>query len=83
MLVGVPDWFVTLQQLKIWHGDDDYCNDDDVIEWFEGYKKRKAQKVQIEKELMPITWHPSCWWNWCVPEDEVKRDRKVVEVVVF
>ena len=25
----VPDWFVTLQQVKIWHDDDDY--DDDVI----------------------------------------------------
>ena len=19
---------------------------------------------------MPIAWHPSKWWDWCVPEDE-------------
>ena len=24
---------------------------------------------------MPITWHPSRWWDWCIPEDE-----KMVEV---
>ena len=39
-----PDWFVTQQQLKIWHDDDDYCNDDERIEWYEGHEKCKAQK---------------------------------------
>ena len=53
---------MTQQQLKIWDDYDDYCNDDEVIEWYKGYEKRKARKVQIEKELMPITWHPSHWW---------------------
>ena len=62
----VPDWFVTQQQLKIWHDDDDYCNDDELIEWYNGYQKRKAQKAQIKEELMPIAWHPSRWWGWCV-----------------
>ena len=70
LLKYVPDWFVTYQQIKIWHDNDDYCNDDDFIEWHEGYQKRKAQKEQIKKELMPITWHPSRWWAWCVPEDK-------------
>ena len=43
-LVCVPDWFVTQQQVKIWLDDDDYCNDDDdeIIGWHDGYKKRKA-----------------------------------------
>ena len=22
---------------------------------------------------MPIAWHPSRWWDWCVPEDEKKE----------
>ena len=22
---------------------------------------------------MPITWHPTRWWNWCLPEDEKKE----------
>ena len=32
---------------------------DNFLEWYDGYKKRKAQKAQIKKELMPIAWHPS------------------------
>ena len=66
----VPNWFVTQQQLKIWHDDDDYCNDNEIIEWYEGHQNRKAQKTQIKKELIPIAWHPSRRWDWCVPEDE-------------
>ena len=41
----VPDWFVTHQQMKIWHDDDEYCNDDKLIKWYEGYKRRRAQKA--------------------------------------
>ena len=44
---------MTQQQLNIWH-DDDYCNDDDMIEWHDGYKKRKIQKAQIKEELMRV-----------------------------
>ena len=33
----VPDWFVTQQKLKIWHDDDDYCSDDEIIKWYDGY----------------------------------------------
>ena len=25
---------------------------------------------------MPIAWHPSRWWDWCVPEDEKKEAEK-------
>ena len=42
---------------------DDYCNDDKLSEWYDGYKKRKAQKARIEEELMPIAWHPSKYWD--------------------
>ena len=24
---------------------------------------------------MPIAWYPKRWWNFCVPEDEEKRNR--------
>ena len=33
---------------------------------------RPSQKAQIAKELMPIAWHLSRWWDWCVPENEKK-----------
>ena len=68
----VPDWFVTQQQLKLRHYYDDYCNDDKLIKRYNGYKKGKAQKASIKEELLPVTWHPSPWWDWCVPEDEKK-----------
>ena len=51
----VPNWFVTQEQLEIWHGDNDYCTDDEIIEWYKRYEKRKTQKASIKKELMPIT----------------------------
>ena len=71
----VPDWFVMQELIKIWH---DHCGDDGkLIEWYEGYKKRKDQKAQIKKELMRIAWHPSRWWDWCVPEDQKKETVKL------
>ena len=57
------------------HWDDD--NDED--KFFERYtvsKKRKAQKASIKEELLPITWHSSRWWDWCVPNDE-KQTKKL------
>ena len=38
-------------------------------------KKRKAQKAKIKDELLPVTWHPSKWWDWCVPENEKKETK--------
>ena len=46
------------QQIDVWYDDDDYCDDDDIIDWYNGYQKRKAQKAKIKEELLPITWHP-------------------------
>ena len=46
LLRYVLNWFVTRQQLKL---RDDHCIDDGYIEWYDGYKKRKAQKASIKK----------------------------------
>ena len=27
---------VTDQQIKIWHDNNEYCNDDELIEWYDG-----------------------------------------------
>ena len=24
---------------------------------------------------MLIAWHPSRWWDWCVPDDKKKREK--------
>ena len=47
----VPDWFAIQEQLKTWYYDDQYCDDDELIEWYDGYQKRKGQKASIKKEL--------------------------------
>ena len=69
LLQHVPDWFVT-QQVNPWHNDK-------RTEWYEGYKKRRVQKAQIKKELMPIAWHPSWHWDWCMSDDEKKETEKL------
>ena len=62
LLNCVLDWFVTQKQVKLWHDGDDFY-DDEIIEWYEGYKECKAQKAKIEEELMFVTCHTSRWWN--------------------
>ena len=60
---------MTHQQIKIWHDNADYDDDDEIIEWYNGYKKCKAQKAKIKEELFPIARHPDRVMNWCMPED--------------
>ena len=67
----VPDYFVMQGQVKASH------DDDEVIGWYDGYQKRRAQRAKIKEELMPIAWHPSRWWDWCMSEEE-KKERKIV-----
>ena len=59
-LTLVPDWFVTKEQIGLWH-DSKYRDNGKIINWYNDYKKRKAQKAKIKEELMPISWHPSRW----------------------
>ena len=33
------DWFVTQQQIDIWYDENEYCDDDGLIKWYEGYQK--------------------------------------------
>lgn len=54
-LMYVLDWFIKLKEM--WYNDSD--NDDELITWYEGYKKRKAQKAKIKEELISIAWHPT------------------------
>ena len=33
-------------------------------------------KKDISKELMPVTWYPTKWWDYCVPEGENRNRSK-------
>ena len=72
----VPDWFVTWEQIDKWYDNNQWYHDDEMIEWYKGYKKRKAQKAKIKKELMPIACHPSRYQDWCMSEDQKKKRQK-------
>ena len=67
---------MTQQQIKIWCDDDNYCNDE-LIKWYNIYQKRKTQEVSIKEGLLPIAWHPSRYWDWCVSEDEKQKIKKL------
>ena len=54
----------------------DFVTDDEIVELYGDYKKRKPQKAKIKEMLMPTAWHPSRWWDWCVPENEKKYPEK-------
>lgn len=41
-------------------------------ELFNKYTQPKALKEKISKKLMPVTWHPTRWLNWCLLRDERK-----------
>ena len=66
----IPDWFVTQHQVKSWHDNVYYCNDNRLIKWHKGYKKRMAQEAKVKDKLVPIVWHPDRVMNWCTSEDE-------------
>ena len=34
-----------------------------LLAWYNRYKQHKACKKKIDKELMPVAWHPKCAWN--------------------
>ena len=70
MTLLLCDMFVTYKQLHLWYHDYYYCNDDRFIRWFDGYKKRRAQKAKIKKQLMPIVWNPGRVMDWCISEEE-------------
>ena len=44
-----------------------------LLAWHNKFEKYEAFKKHINKELMPVTWHPSRWWDWCMLEDEKKQ----------
>ena len=71
MMINV-EWYDNGKDKFIELTDDD---EDNFFEWYDGYKKRKAQKASIKEELLPIAWHPSRYWDWCVPETRKRRQK--------
>ena len=62
ILIFVPDWFVMPGQVKVWHDHNYYCDDDEIIEWYDGYKKQKRfnayclTPIKVMELLCPRRW---------------------------
>ena len=39
--------------------------------------KNNVQKASIKEGLLPIAWHPSRYWDWCLSEDEKQETEKL------
>ena len=37
------------------------------------YEQHKACKKKIYEELLPVAWHPTRQWVWCMSQDEEKE----------
>ena len=70
----IPDWFITQEMIE---NSDGCCasRNNELHDWLNGYKERKAQKAQIKDELTPSAWHPDRVIDWCFDEEE-KKDLK-------
>ena len=44
-----------------------------VVTWHNRLKQHNAFKKHISKELIIVAWHPKRWWDWSMPEDEIKK----------
>ena len=55
-----------------WDDDDD---EDKFFEWYDGYKKLKAQKVSLKEKLLPIAWHPLGYWDQCMSEEKKETEK--------
>ena len=42
-----------------------------LLAWHIKFEKR--QEKELNEELMSVAWHQNRWWDWCVSEDEKKK----------
>ena len=76
----IPDYFVTQQQLKIWHDYNVYYYDDKLIEWYNGYKKKKGPKSLNKRRVNAYCLAPIKMVGLVYVKRGKKRDRKIVGI---
>ena len=92
LLEYVPDYFVTEEMLEnryiqgLVERRADYSVIKDMLvnkykNLVKAYMARRDQKREISKKLLPVAWHPDCYWYWCIPHDEKQEISKLWDVV--
>ena len=46
------------------------------LAWRNKFEKSKAYKRNLSKELMPVAWHPTRWWDWCIKKMRKKKQNQ-------
>ena len=52
--------------------DKDYPETIIHVRHLDQYNKFETCKALISKQLMPVAWPRTRWWDWCLSEDEKK-----------
>ena len=58
----MPDWLF-----------DENMVTESIMDLFESFHERKAQKGEIKEDLSPMAWHPDRAWDWCFNEEQKIR----------
>ena len=58
---------------NFYEGDPDTTIHVRIVTWRNRFEKRKALKKKIDKELVPVAWHPTRGWDWCLSENKKKE----------
>ena len=41
--------------------------------WLGATNLNNAKHLKRNKQRMPVAWHPTRWWDWCMSENEIKE----------
>ena len=65
--------YVSLNDYNFGDYDPETINHIRLMAWYNKFKLPKACKKEISKELMPVAWHSTIWWDWCMSKDDKKE----------
>ena len=68
-ILGVDLNKINLDDINFYEDDPETITHVRLLDWRKKFEKRKSCKTDIGKNLMPVAWHPTRWWDRCLPED--------------
>ena len=71
---------IDLNNINLDYDHSDYCDPETInyvkiMTWHKHIKI--APKKKIYEKLLPVAWHPTRWWDWCVPENVKKKTTEI------
>ena len=62
--------------VEMWHDDFDSDDDDELDEWYDGYKKTQGPESRNKRRINAHCLASIRRWDWCMSEDEKKEPEK-------